>query len=103
MAQIPFPDDALDLVVSTLSLHHWSDPVGVLDEIARAGALILPRAAVLPVFDLRRDMAAPFYLLLWFVTLRRAQGLAPGETSRWGAGTRPLRYRRRHTWPGSHA
>ena len=72
VARIPFPDNSLDLVVSTLSLHHWSDPVAVLNEIARvlrhpepAGGR--PGGSFL-VFDLRRDMAAPFYLLLWFVT-----------------------------------
>ena len=64
VAQIPFPDDSLDLVVSTLSLHHWSDPVGALDEIAR---VLRPGGSFL-VFDLRRDMAAPFYLTLWFTT-----------------------------------
>jgi ubiquinone/menaquinone biosynthesis C-methylase UbiE len=63
-AQIPFPAGSLDLVVSTLSLHHWSDPVGVLDEVAR---VLRPPGSFL-VFDLRRDMAAPFYLLLWFAT-----------------------------------
>ena len=26
-AALPFPDASLDLVVSTLSLHHWDDPV----------------------------------------------------------------------------
>ena len=62
--QIPFPDASLDLVVSTLSLHHWSDPVAVLDEIAR---VLRPGGSFL-IFDLRRDMAAPFWLLLWFVT-----------------------------------
>jgi ubiquinone/menaquinone biosynthesis C-methylase UbiE len=62
--QIPFPDASLDLVVSTLSLHHWSDPVAVLDEIAR---VLRPGGSFL-VFDLRRDMAAPFWLLLWFAT-----------------------------------
>ncbi|MBC8264593.1 MAG: class I SAM-dependent methyltransferase [Anaerolineales bacterium] len=62
--QIPFPDASLDLVVSTLSLHHWSDPVAALDEIAR---VLRPGGSFL-VFDLRRDMAAPFWLLLWFVT-----------------------------------
>jgi len=60
--QIPFPDGALDLVVSTLSLHHWNDPVAVLDEIAR---VVRPGGAFL-VFDLRRDMPAPAWLLLWF-------------------------------------
>ncbi|MFQ5812143.1 MAG: methyltransferase domain-containing protein [Anaerolineae bacterium] len=62
--QIPFPDASLDLVVSTLSLHHWSDPVAVLDEIAR---VLCPGGSFL-IFDLRRDMAAPCWLLLWFVT-----------------------------------
>jgi ubiquinone/menaquinone biosynthesis C-methylase UbiE len=63
-AQIPFPDGSLDLVVSSLSLHHWSDPVGVLDEIGR----VLRSGGAFLVFDLRRDIAAPFYLLLWFGT-----------------------------------
>jgi ubiquinone/menaquinone biosynthesis C-methylase UbiE len=62
--QIPFPDTSLDLVVSTLSLHHWSDPVTVLDEIGR---VLRPGGSFL-IFDLRRDMAAPAWLLLWFVT-----------------------------------
>jgi ubiquinone/menaquinone biosynthesis C-methylase UbiE len=62
--QIPFPDASLDLVVSTLSLHHWSDPVAVLDEIAR---VLRPGGSFL-IFDLRRDMIAPCWLLLWFAT-----------------------------------
>jgi ubiquinone/menaquinone biosynthesis C-methylase UbiE len=71
-ARIPFPDGSLDLVISTLSLHHWSDPVGALDEIARV--LRRPEPAQgraggsFLVFDLRRDMAQPFYLLVWFAT-----------------------------------
>jgi len=48
--QIPFPDASLDLVVSTLSLHHWSDPIAVLDEIAR---VLRPGGSFL-VFDLPR-------------------------------------------------
>ncbi len=84
VAQIPFPNGSLDLVVSTLSLHHWSEPVVVLDEIARvlrppepAGGR--PGGSFL-VADVRRDMAMPFYMLLWFATrcvvpraLRRVQ------------------------------
>jgi ubiquinone/menaquinone biosynthesis C-methylase UbiE len=62
--QIPFADDSLDLVVSTLSLHHWSDPVAVLDEIDRA---LRPGGSFL-IFDLRRDLSAPAWLLLWIVT-----------------------------------
>jgi len=64
VAHIPFPDRSLDLVVSTLSLHHWSDPIAVLDEIAR----VLRPGGAFVVFDLRRDMPAPFYLFLWAVT-----------------------------------
>jgi len=63
-AQIPYPDGSLDLVVSTLSLHHWSDPVAVFDEVAR---VLRPGGAFL-IFDLRRDMAPPAYVFLWFVT-----------------------------------
>jgi ubiquinone/menaquinone biosynthesis C-methylase UbiE len=62
--EIPLPDNSLDLVVSTLSLHHWSNPGVVFDEISR---VLRPGGSYL-IFDLRRDMAAPFYLLIWFAT-----------------------------------
>ncbi|MCX7708009.1 MAG: class I SAM-dependent methyltransferase [Anaerolineae bacterium] len=72
----PFEDASLDLVVSTLSLHHWSNPAAVLDEVAR----ILKPGGAFVIFDLRRDMAPPLYVLLWLVTryvvppaLRRVQ------------------------------
>jgi ubiquinone/menaquinone biosynthesis C-methylase UbiE len=72
VAHIPVPDGSLDLVVSTLSLHHWRDPVAVLDEIARVLRSPEPGegrpGGAFLVFDLRRDMAAPLYLLLWFAT-----------------------------------
>jgi len=62
--KIPFPDQSVDLVISTASLHHWSDPVKVLNEIDR----ILKPGGAYYVFDLRRDMALPFYILIWFAT-----------------------------------
>jgi ubiquinone/menaquinone biosynthesis C-methylase UbiE len=34
-AALPFPDDTFDLVISYASLHHWLDPVAVLDEAGR--------------------------------------------------------------------
>ena len=78
--QIPFPDGSLDLVVSTMSLHHWSDPVAVLNEIARVRASEGGAGGSFLIFDLRRDMPAPAYLLIWFAThvvvppaLRRVQ------------------------------
>lgn len=62
--EIPFPDQSLDLVISTASLHHWSEPVKVLNEIER----VLKPGGAYTIFDLRRDMALPFYLLIWFAT-----------------------------------
>ena len=62
--QVPFPDRSLDLVVSTLSLHHWRDPVDALNEIVR----VLRPGGAFVVFDLRRDMSALAWLLMWFVT-----------------------------------
>jgi len=34
-SKMPFEDDSFDLVVSTGSLHHWRNPVNVLNEIYR--------------------------------------------------------------------
>lgn len=61
---IPFADESLDLVVSTLSLHHWSSPPAVLSEIQR----VLKPGGAFMIFDLRRDLAAPFYLIFWAAT-----------------------------------
>jgi len=70
--RLPFADGSLDLVVSTLSLHHWSDPSAVFDEVARVLRPSDPERGIpggaFVIFDLRRDMAMPFWLLLWFVT-----------------------------------
>jgi ubiquinone/menaquinone biosynthesis C-methylase UbiE len=63
-SQLPFDDASLDLALSTLSLHHWRRPVAVLDEIGR----VLRPGGVGLIFDLRRDMPAPAYTLLWFAT-----------------------------------
>jgi ubiquinone/menaquinone biosynthesis C-methylase UbiE len=62
--EIPFPDQSLDLVISTASLHHWNEPVKVLNEVDR----VLKPGGAYYIFDLRRDMAFPFYLLIWFAT-----------------------------------
>ncbi len=62
--RIPFPDQSLDLVVSTLSLHHWGEPVPVLNEVAR---VLKPGGAFL-IVDLRRDLGVLSYLLIWFAT-----------------------------------
>ncbi len=33
--RLPFADESFDLVFSSFALHHWQDPLGVLDEVAR--------------------------------------------------------------------
>jgi SAM-dependent methyltransferase len=49
VAALPFPDASFDLVVSTLSMHHWSDPRAGLSEIGR---VLRPGGRAL-VWDLR--------------------------------------------------
>jgi ubiquinone/menaquinone biosynthesis C-methylase UbiE len=73
--RIPVPDRSFDLVVSSFSLHHWDDPVAVLNEVAR---ILRPGGSFL-IRDLRRDLDALSWLALWFarrflvpVALRRA-------------------------------
>jgi ubiquinone/menaquinone biosynthesis C-methylase UbiE len=59
---LPFADGEIDFAVSTLSLHHWSDPAGGLAEISR----VLRPGGELLLFDLRRDPRRFFYWLLNF-------------------------------------
>jgi ubiquinone/menaquinone biosynthesis C-methylase UbiE len=49
VAALPFDDASFDLVVSTLSMHHWSDPAAGLAEIAR---VLRPGGRAL-IWDLR--------------------------------------------------
>jgi ubiquinone/menaquinone biosynthesis C-methylase UbiE len=105
--QIPFPDGSLDLVVSTLSLHHWNDPPAVLNEVGR---ILRPGGSFL-IVDLRRDLPAPSWLLLWFAThvvvpraLRRANeplgsrdaGYTPPEAALLAQGSRLTGWRVTH-------
>ena len=81
-ASLPFEDDAFDLVVSTLSMHHWADARAGLAEIGR---VVRPGGRVL-VWDLRRG--APLH----------AHAPDPTEAMHGGplevVGARPWR------WPG---
>jgi ubiquinone/menaquinone biosynthesis C-methylase UbiE len=61
--RIPHPDKSFDLVVSTASLHHWSRPERIFDEITR----ILRPGGKCAVADMRRDALPPFVGFLWFV------------------------------------
>jgi ubiquinone/menaquinone biosynthesis C-methylase UbiE len=64
-AEMPFADDSFDVVVSTLSLHHWRRPHQVLEEIHR----VLAPGGRLYLVDLRRDVN-PVFLGLMSVSTR---------------------------------
>lgn len=49
VAELPFDDASFDIVVSTFSMHHWSDPAAGLGEIAR---VLRPRGRAL-IWDFR--------------------------------------------------
>lgn len=55
-ASLPFPDDSFDLVVSTLSMHHWADPAAGLGEKGR----VLRSSGRALVWDLRPGVV-PFH------------------------------------------
>jgi len=61
---LPFEDNSIDNVVSTFSLHHWSDPSRAFREIRR----VLKPGGQLLIFDLRRDPRRFFYWLIVFAT-----------------------------------
>ncbi len=52
MRELPFPDNAFDLVVSTLSIHHWHDPASGIRECMRVTA---PGGRCW-IYDLRTDI-----------------------------------------------
>jgi ubiquinone/menaquinone biosynthesis C-methylase UbiE len=62
LQQLPLEADCLDLVFSTLSLHHWPDPSQVLSEIHR----VLKPGGRFLIFDLRRDMPNLLFYLIRF-------------------------------------
>jgi ubiquinone/menaquinone biosynthesis C-methylase UbiE len=64
VARLPFEDGDLDFVLSTLSLHHWSNPAMAFREIHR---VLKPEGRAM-IFDLRRDARRRYYWLLRFVT-----------------------------------
>jgi SAM-dependent methyltransferase len=56
VAALPFADSSFDVIVSTLSMHHWSDPQAGLEEIAR---VLRPGAKAL-IWDFPSDRPHPF-------------------------------------------
>jgi ubiquinone/menaquinone biosynthesis C-methylase UbiE len=70
VTRLPFPDDSFDLVVSSLSLHHWDEPGSAAPELAR----VLRPGGRLCVYDMR---FAPFDAL---ESAGRAQFSPPERT-----------------------
>ena len=54
VAALPFADNSVDLVVSTLSLHHWDDPAAGLNEIVR----VLAPGGHAWIYDFRTALTA---------------------------------------------
>lgn len=60
--ELPFEDKTVDFIVSTFSLHHWSELKPALEEFYR----VLKPGGQFLIFDLRRDARLMFYWLLRF-------------------------------------
>jgi len=63
--KLPFQDDTVDFVVTTLSLHHWRNAQEALDEIYR----VLRVGGQLLLFDFRRDERRLSYWLLRLIQI----------------------------------
>jgi ubiquinone/menaquinone biosynthesis C-methylase UbiE len=62
--KLPFSDEFADFIISTFSLHHWSNPQNAFQEIHR----VLKQDGVALIFDFRRDSRKFFYGFLRFIT-----------------------------------
>jgi ubiquinone/menaquinone biosynthesis C-methylase UbiE len=72
VGDLPFPDQSFDLIVSSLSLHHWEDPDAAVAELAR----VLRPGGRLVIYDFR---FAPFDAL---TSAARTRSLFTGELPR---------------------
>jgi ubiquinone/menaquinone biosynthesis C-methylase UbiE len=74
VAGLPFPDASFDVVVSSLSLHHWEDPAAAVPELAR----VLRPGGRVHIYDFRN---APFDKLEDAARSRSLLGGRPPETT----------------------
>jgi ubiquinone/menaquinone biosynthesis C-methylase UbiE len=76
-AALPFPDNSFDLVISYASLHHWFDPVLVINEAAR----VVKDTGRIIIRDNKRVYDDPFWkFVVW-------------------TGSRFMNKRHRENWP----
>lgn len=61
---LPFLDNSVDFIISSLSLHHWLEPIKAFKELVR----VLKEDGSLLIFDFRRNSRKFFYGLLTFAT-----------------------------------
>jgi ubiquinone/menaquinone biosynthesis C-methylase UbiE len=61
---LPFDENSVDYIISSLSLHHWVNPLVALQEMYR----VLKNNGYLVIFDFRRNSRNFFYGLLKFAT-----------------------------------
>jgi ubiquinone/menaquinone biosynthesis C-methylase UbiE len=71
VADLPFPDRSFDLIVSSLSLHHWDDPAAAVPELDR----ILRPGGQLAIYDFP---SAPFEEL---IAAARQSSVLSGQSS----------------------
>ena len=73
-AELPFSDGSVDVVVSTLSMHHWEDPTEAFAEIAR---VLTPDG-----FAYIYDLGILAYTPQEMAQIAEGAGLEPGEIVR---------------------
>jgi ubiquinone/menaquinone biosynthesis C-methylase UbiE len=64
IARLPLPDNSIDFIVTTFSLHHWKNPPRALREVYR----VLKPGGQFLLFDLRRDARPIVHWFLRFVS-----------------------------------
>ena len=84
-ASLPFADKSFDLVISTFSLHHWSNPAQCFQEIFR----VLKDKGEAHIYDFRKDISDKvkrqirekygFFFSRLFIAIARAHAFATKE------------------------
>lgn len=79
VTDLPFPDGSFDVVVSSISLHHWDRPEAAVPELAR----VLRPGGLLRIYDFG---FAPFDTLVDTARERSLFTAAPPERAPWRTG-----------------